>query len=98
MNPFIFNPKSVATVAARNYVIGLYKQEIATAADVQRQVDERLAAVVDVLKERAIGPAEAQTLIEEAYNAGQAARQRANLETLQQEFVVALPYSIRIAQ
>jgi hypothetical protein len=98
MNPFIFDPKRVATPVAAAYISSLYDQEIASSIAPARVLEDNVNAIADVLRQTNPDLAPSlDLLIENAKYLGHAEGSRQALDTMKTQFRSALPYAIKQA-
>jgi len=96
LNPFIFPPKAITTIQARNDVQGWYAADVKTAIALLPPLQERLDAVRAVLIQLHPELEEnLDALIASAELVGQMIANREASETLARQFTAALPYAIR---
>lgn len=96
MNPFIYEPRKIATKASANYVLGLYQSEIEQAMKIGQGIQETLNATVEVLANTHPNiEADLHLLIELARYAGHSDGRVQDLQVLSSQFRSALPWAIK---
>lgn len=98
MNPFIFDPKKVATVEQARMIVKFYDREIENNVATKAQAENTLNATQDVMTfTHPDMAADFDSLAYAARLVGFAEGERTDLDRMKSQFIMALPYAIRKA-
>lgn len=96
MNPHLFPPRSIKDAPAARYVLTLQQNEINNAQAIRTGIEERLAAVLDVLvKTHPEMTEDLQLLADHGRFAGHADGHVQELQTLESQWRNGLPWAIK---